>query len=185
MSSITKMITQTPKGLYSQDRYQSKMRDPVTKKLTLTAKGKEKLSYGVYGNWEGDMNDLETADWWFESINNWDLDYYKPIRVEERLIVNGTPGLGKIAYKQKFWIKKVLCTKTETYLYGCGGGDENDTEETCKFDSYAICTGKRNGVYNIIETRIPDSGFFTISSEDDYEEIIKNLPYAIDVSDVH
>jgi len=191
MSSIMS-ITQTPKGLYTQEPHYSKMEDNVKKYLTLTSKNKEKLHFGFEGNWgyvQGDEPYCDMPDWWYDFIPSWDLEYYKPIRVEERLNVsiNCDEERERVykVYKQHFWIKKVLLTQSCKFMkmvqFDVEGMEE--ATETYKYDSYAVCYGKKNGVYNIIKTDCYDSnGFFACSTDDNYEEEIKDLPYQIDVS---
>ncbi len=188
MSSITQTVQHTPKGLYTKDEHYSKVIDNIHKKITLTARGKKELSYHFDGNWTYVQADLDEDEWWLEYICDWNLDLYKPIRVEERLIISGCPGLGKIPYKQKFWIKKVLCCEqSQGWEY-----DEDDdgnviqTSITDKsiFDCYAISYDKsKNGIYNILNNH-EGRGYsiYHDSDEKDYEKIVKNLPYAIDIS---
>jgi len=187
MSSITQTVQHTPKGLYTKDEHYSKVIDNVHKKITLTARGKDELSYHFDGNWTYVQADLDEDEWWLECIDNWELDFYKPIRVEERLIVSGTPGLGKIAYKHKFWIKKILCANTEkSWSYDeddDGNVIQSSISETSIYDSYAISYDKsKHGIYNILDYSGGGNSVFNHSSDDDFEKNVNNLPYAIDIS---
>jgi hypothetical protein len=167
-------------GLYTKDKHSSKIKDYVQKKLTLTARGKDELSFHFHGNWEFVQEDLDEDDWWLDKINDWDLDYYKPIRVEERLIVSGTPGLGKIAYKQKFWIKKILCSVKEPSWF-----DKDIPCEHFIFNTYAVCyDNSKYGVYNIIgveRDKFYHGNFFLHSQDDDFEKTLSTLPFQIEI----
>jgi hypothetical protein len=170
--------------VYTKEEHYSKVIDNVYKKMTLTARGKDELSFPFHGFWTNVQADDDDPDWWLDKINYWDLDYYKPIRVEERLIVSGTPGLGKIAYKHKFWIKKVLCSDITPSWF-----DKDIPCEQFFFNTYAVCYDKsKHGVYNILgveggieSEKFQEKNIILHSQDDDFEKTLSTLPYVIEL----
>jgi len=175
MSSLCEIKNTNNLGAYNLKDYKVKMIDRVEKCLILTARNKPDLIENITGYANYDLCEDERPeylprddknDWFFEQVDEkWNLDLWKPIRVEERLEVSGAPGLGKIAYKHKFWLKKIVVK----YIWENEPGSFEKPSWNI-YHSFAVCYDKsKNGEYTIVDDQL-NSGIVCSSEWEDYKE---------------
>ena len=149
MTTTTQTIDTEDVGVYSTCKYKSKVCDNTFKTVSLSPLNKKSTNKEVcleFMNWDDVPEYTEDTNWWSSKVlNNWDMLFYKPIKVLEKIEITGTPGLGKIISKEKFWLKKVLIKSPIT----------RHTRKrffTHKiYVSFAISQGEKNGVYTLID----------------------------------
>ena len=147
--TTTTQIIDTETGVYSTCKYKSKVRDNTFKTVSLSPLNKKSTNKELcleFAIWDEIDELAEDTNWWSSKVlNNWDMLFYKPIKVLEKIEATGFPGLGKIISKEKFWLKKVLIKSPIT-------------KHTRKrffthkiYVSFAISQGEKNGVYTLID----------------------------------
>jgi hypothetical protein len=157
MTTTTQTI-ETKMGVYSTCKYKSKCVDDTFKVISLSAVNKKYMRKSEnqqeyqqgpcemkFESWYFLHQNTQDTNWWSTLVcQNWEFPFYKPIRVLEKIEIMGTPGLGKIISKEKFWLKKVLIRKTEPDV-----GLISHTHSI--YVSFAISQGEKNGVYTLID----------------------------------
>ena len=143
MTTTTQTI-ETEMGVYSTCKYKSKVRDDTFKIVSLSPLNKKSMCEKIemaFGNFEYIEEYTTDTNWWTSKVlNKWDMLFYKPIKVLEKIEITGLPGCGKIISKETFWLKKVLIKSPIK--------DSNFTHSV--YVTFAISQGEKNGVYTLI-----------------------------------